>query len=68
MKDGGTYTLAVQGTVSGTSTFSGNNPSGTAFTFIPMGGNSATISGKQTLYTFMVMGTTVYYSMAVATN
>jgi hypothetical protein len=68
MKDGGTYTLAVQGTTSGISTFSGKNPSGSDFTFIPMGGNAATISGKQTLYTFMVMGTTVYYSMAVATN
>jgi hypothetical protein len=60
--------LAVQGTTSGISTFSGKNPSGSDFTFIPMGGNAATISGKQTLYTFMVMGTTVYYSMAVATN
>jgi hypothetical protein len=63
MKDGGTYTLAVQGTTSGTSTFSGTNPSGTNFTWISMGGNSATIQDKQTLYTFIVMGTTVYYSL-----
>jgi hypothetical protein len=63
MKDGGTYTLAVQGTTSGTSTFSGTNPSGTNFTWISMGGNSATVSGKQTIYTFVVMGTTVYYSL-----
>jgi hypothetical protein len=63
MKDGGTYTLAVQGTTSGTSTFSGTNPSGTNFTFISMGGNTATVQDKQTLYTFIVMGTTVYYSL-----
>jgi hypothetical protein len=63
MKDGGTYTLAVQGTTSGTSTFSGTNPSGTNFTWISMGGDTATIQGKQTLYTFIVMGTTVYYSL-----
>jgi hypothetical protein len=63
MKDGGTYTLAVQGITSGTSTFSGTNPSGTNFTFISMGGNTATVQDKQTLYTFIVMGTTVYYSL-----
>ena len=58
MKDGGTYTLAVQGTTSGTSSFSA-----TAFTF-KSPNNSVTTSGKQTLYTFLVMGTTVYYYMA----
>jgi hypothetical protein len=57
IKDGGTYTFAVQGTTSGTSTFSS-----TGFNFISLGGNVATVSGKQTVYTFMVMGTTVYYS------
>jgi hypothetical protein len=61
IKDGGTYTLAVQG--------NGAIPSGTpsfgpaSWTWISMGGKSATVAGKQTLYTFMVMGTTVYYSM-----
>lgn len=63
MKDGGTYTLAVQGTSSGTASFSGANPSGTAFTFKSVN-NGPTIAGKQTLYTFVVMGTTVYYYMA----
>jgi hypothetical protein len=61
IKNGGTYTLAVQGNgsiPSGTPTFSN-----ASFTWISMGGKSATVAGKQTLYTFMVMGTTVYYSM-----
>ena len=63
MKDGGTYTLAVQGTTSGTSSFIGLNPAGTSFTFKSIN-NGATITGKQTLYTFIVMGTTVYFYMA----
>jgi hypothetical protein len=63
MKDGGTYTLAVQGTTSGTSSFSGVNPSGTAFVFKSIN-NGTTIAGKDTLYTFVVMGTTVYFYMA----
>ena len=66
MKDGGTYTLAVQGSGTGTSGFSGNNPSGTAFTFTSLGNYAAT-SGKHTLYTFVVIGpTTVYFSMVSA--
>ena len=63
MKDGGTYTLAVQGTTSGLASFIGLNPSGTSFTFLSVN-NGATLAGKQTLYTFIVMGTTVYYYMA----
>jgi hypothetical protein len=58
IKDGGTYTLAVQGTTSGTPTFTNES-----FTWISMGGKISTVQGRQTLYTFMVMGTTVYYSM-----
>jgi len=58
IKDGGTYTLAVQGTTSGTSTFSSSG-----FTFKSVN-NGSTTSGKQTLYTFIVMGTTVYCFMA----
>jgi hypothetical protein len=58
MKDGGTYTLAVQGTTSGTASFSSSG-----FTFLSAN-NGATIAGKQTLYTFVVMGTTVYVYMA----
>jgi hypothetical protein len=62
MKDGGTYTLAVQGATSGTSAFSGSNPSSTSFTFKSVN-NAATTTSKHTLYTFIVMGTTVYFSM-----
>jgi hypothetical protein len=63
MKDGGTYTLAVQGTTSGTASFSGLNPSNVAFVFKSIN-NGTTIAGKDTLYTFVVMGTTVYVYMA----
>jgi hypothetical protein len=62
MKEGGTYTLAVQGAISGTAAFAGSNPSATAFTFKSIN-NAATTASKHTLYTFIVMGTTVYYSM-----
>jgi hypothetical protein len=57
IKDGGTYTLAVQGTTSGTASFTA-----TTFTFRAIN-NVATIAGRQTLYTFIVMGTTVYVYM-----
>ena len=57
MKDGGTYTLAVKGLTSGTSTF-------TASGLTPVNvGSYPTISGKQTVYTFVVMGSRFYYSM-----
>ena len=59
LKDGGTYTLAVQGTTSGTASFTPG-----AFTFKSVN-NGPTVSGKQTLYTFIVMGATVYYFMSV---
>jgi hypothetical protein len=59
IKDGGTYTFAVQGTISGTSSFAA-----TDFTFLS-GNNGPSTAGKQTLYTFIVMGTTVYYFMAI---
>lgn len=57
LKDGGTYTLAVQGTTAGTATFTA-----TGFTMKSMN-NGATTAGKQTVYTFLVLGTTVYYYM-----
>jgi hypothetical protein len=57
IKDGGTYTLAVQGTSSGTSSFTS-----TGFTFYSTN-NGATTTSKQTLYTFIVMGSKVYYFM-----
>ena len=59
LKDGGTYTLAVQGTTSGTASFTPGT-----FTFKSVN-NGPTVSGKQTLYTFIVMGATVYYFMSV---
>jgi hypothetical protein len=60
IKDGGTYTLAVRGSGTGTSQFQATN-----FTFTSLGNYAAT-SGKHTLYTFVVMGTVVYFSMVSA--
>ena len=57
IKDGGTYTLAVRGTSSGTASFTASG-----FTIVSLG-NYSTISGKRTIYTFVVMGTEVYVSM-----
>ncbi|MCB9202125.1 MAG: hypothetical protein H6604_03620 [Flavobacteriales bacterium] len=62
IEDGGAYTLAVQGTTAGTSTFSA-----TGFTF-KSANNGVTIGGAETLYTFVVMGTTVYYHMISNVN
>jgi hypothetical protein len=62
LKDGGTYTLAVQGGTSGICSFTGSNPSGTAFVFKSTN-NGSTVANKQTLYTFLVMGTTIYFYM-----
>ena len=58
IKNGGTYTLAVQSTTSGTASFTA-----AGFTFKSIN-NGTTIAGKDTLYTFVVMGTTVYVYMA----
>jgi len=58
LKDGGTYTLAVQGTTSGTASFS---QSGITFKYV---NNGATTAAKQTLYTIIMMGTTAYVYMA----
>jgi hypothetical protein len=57
MKNGGTYTLAVQGTTSGTASFTASGLNGVNV------GNYESVSGKQTVYTFVVMGSTFYYSM-----
>ncbi len=57
MKDGGTYTLAVTGGSVGTSSFTH-----TSFTFKSLG-NLATTSSKHALYTFLVLGGNVYFSM-----
>jgi hypothetical protein len=58
IKDGGTFTLAVQGASSGISIFTC-----TGFTFKYVN-NGITSHNKHTLYTFLVMGTTVYVYMA----
>jgi len=58
IKDGGTYTLAVQGSSSGTASFTC-----TGFTFYYVN-NGITAPNKHTLYTFIVMGTNVYVYMA----
>jgi hypothetical protein len=50
MKDGGTYTLAVQGGTSGTSSFTASG-----FTLKPYV-NAATTANTHSLYTFIVMG------------
>ncbi len=55
MLDGGNYTLAVNGTTSGTCTFTHSE---LTFNFVPS--NGATTNGKKTLYTFLRMGANVY--------
>ena len=57
IKDGGTYTLAVQGATAGTATFTA-----TGFTFRNVN-NGITTASRHTLYTFIVMGTNVYFYM-----
>ncbi len=54
IKDGGTYTLSVRGTSSGTSTFSASG-----FT-VKYANNRSTLGGKETVYTFLAIGTTIY--------
>lgn len=63
LKDGGTYSLAVKGTTSGTCSFLAYSDAGTTSLTVKLPpDHSATISTKQTIYTFMVMGTDVYVS------
>ncbi|WP_294286378.1 hypothetical protein [uncultured Chryseobacterium sp.] len=59
IKDGGTYSLAVKGTVSGTASFTA--PSG--FT-VKYANSRPSTSGKETVYTFVVIGSTVYVYMS----
>lgn len=54
IKNGGTYTLSVRGATAGTATFAA-----TGFT-VKYANNRATTVNTETLYTFIVMGTTVY--------
>lgn len=57
IKDGGSYTLAVKGTISGTATFTAQG-----FTVHPAADNGPTLAGKHSLYNFIVIGTDVYVS------
>jgi hypothetical protein len=64
LKDGGTYTLAWQNTRTGsTANFQGTYSSGNNYTFKSLG-NYQCVATYDAVYTFVVMGTTVYYSMA----
>ena len=58
MKDGGTYTLAVQGATSGTAAFTATDIT------VKIVNTQATVAGKHTLYTIIVMGTTAYVYVA----
>ena len=58
LRDGGTYTLAWQNTTTGLKAIF----TSTGFTFVDLG-NYTVVTGKHAVYTFMVMGTTVYFTM-----
>ncbi len=62
MKDGATYTLAIQGTGVGTCNFSayatGDTSAPLTVKYPP--GHGATTSGAETLYSFVVIGSSVY--------
>ncbi len=64
MKDGGSYTLIVLGTTSGTCSFSQTTPdslsSPTNFKFSPA--NGATVNGSMTVYTMLRAGNYVFVS------
>ena len=57
MKDGGSYTLAVQGTTAATCSFTAGG-----FTVHLPPGHGATTDTKHTVYTFVALGTHVYVS------
>lgn len=54
VKNGGTYTLSVRGATSGTATFIASG-----FT-VKYANNRATTAGTETIYTILVLGTTIY--------
>ncbi|SDR03573.1 hypothetical protein SAMN05421664_3221 [Chryseobacterium soldanellicola] len=58
VKDGGTYSLAVRGTVSGTALFAASG-----FT-VKYANNRPTTAGTETVYTLVVMGSTIYVYMS----
>ena len=63
LKDGGTYSFAVQGTSSTTCSFNAYSDAGsTALTVHLPAGHGATTAGEHTMYTIMVMGTHAYFA------
>jgi hypothetical protein len=64
MKDGASYTFAVQGTTSATCAFTAYSGSGTTgpLTVKLPPDHAPTTAGKDTIYTFVVLGSTVYTS------
>ena len=58
LKDGGSYTLAVQGNSPGVSSFTASG-----FTFRSRYGSTSTVANCHSIYSFIVMGNTVYYSL-----
>lgn len=69
MKDGGVYKLAVQGTTSGTATFTAKDMSTPAENLtVKYRNNGPTQEGSETIYTFTVIGTSVYVDMATGYN
>ena len=58
LKDGGSYTLAVQGNSSGVSSFTASG-----FTFRSRCRSTPTVANSHSIYSFIVMGNTVYYSL-----
>lgn len=58
IRNGGTYSLSVRGAVSGTASFT---IPGFTVKYIS---NKATVANKETVYTLLAMGTTVYAYMA----
>lgn len=69
MIEGGSYTLIVTGTTSGTCTFSQTSPNtlaSSAFKFMPVNGDTA--NGTTTVYTFSRAGNLVYVSWITGYN
>jgi hypothetical protein len=63
MKDGGSYTFAVQGATSATCSFTAYSDSGTTSLTLKLPpDHAATTASKDTIYTFIVLGSTVYTS------
>jgi peptidoglycan hydrolase CwlO-like protein len=60
MVDGATYTLAIQGTAEATCSFTATNPNGGSLAVKLPPSHGATTASTETLYSFVVIGTSVY--------